>query len=864
MTLSFDKWMIHSGLKDSTAKAYANVVKITAFDMAKEAGIVSTPLIVITDQAEFDSIASQIVALTEFKEKNTKRNNILSAAISKYSEYLGSLAGSPNPSEGLLTAGQKERLLETFHELREAGGVSSPEQLEFFYSNFRDKFGPEILRGLDGEQLLYLMHETGTKEAMTYWLEFKDDDEFPTYKFGSISGGSAMKFRLFKRKETGIWQAADASNTIIDIGLDDAVEMARLHRDELLRGVNLLEQLPLGACDEEYAQLQVDMEEEVPTIHHLGWAHKYFCLLFPDKLDEFHSELLQKYHLIKLLQSPSAVNGKYACAGRFVTMAKELGLPMVTFDKVLNKCFGSRHSYWRVGTRAGTSGESHWEMMKENDRLAIGWGSLGDLSWLEGNKQSRDKLKEMLSEDSSKSPQSIGNVASQIIKFVDRIKEGDIVWAADGATVLGIGRVKNNEYHFESGLDFPHQREVEWLNLDEWQTPQSEGLRTTVHQIKKHVENLLETERRIQNASPIKKQMTKTVNSPIKGKLQLDGVAGRIQSILDRKKQVILYGPPGTGKTFWAERATKDLAAYRRFSKRFDELDQVEQESITGNDRELGYVRICCFHPSYGYEDFVEGFRPSAKNDALAFKCEPGVFKQMCEDAAQEPDHDFFLIVDEINRGYIPRIFGELLTVLEKDKRSKPIILPISKEKFVVPQNVFIVGTMNTADRSISLLDAALRRRFGFIELMPDSSVLKDHSVSGVPLAPWFDALNQRIREHVGRDARNLQIGHSYLLHNGQPLKDLSALGRVLRDDIIPLIEEYCYEDYSSLQSILGKSLVDGEKQVINQSLFDRNSSEQLVAALLQPCPEISSSTDALISEESIADQDDEDEDGDE
>ena len=242
----------------------------------------------------------------------------------------------------------------------------------------------------------------------------------------------------------------------------------------------------------------------------------------------------------------------------------------------------------------------------------------------------------------------------------------------------------------------------------------------------------------------------------------------------------------------------------------------------------------------------------------------PVYSNRLCEDADNEPDHDFFLIVDEINRGDIPRIFGELLTVLEKDKRSKPIILPISKERFVVPENVFIVGTMNTADRSISLLDAALRRRFGFIELMPDSSVLKDHSVSGIPLAPWFDSLNQRIREHVGRDARNLQIGHSYLLQNGQPLKDLSSLGRVLRDDIIPLIEEYCYEDYGSLQSILGKLLVDGEKQVINQSLFDRNSSEQLVAALLQPCPEISSSTDALTLEEAIVEQDDEEEDGDE
>ena len=864
MNLSFEEWMNQSDLADSTAKAYAGVIKNTAFDLAKDASITSSPLTDITSKAEFDSIAEQILALDSFKKMNSKRNNILSAAIRKYSDFLGADNSNQTTADALLSNDQRERLLSSYRELRDAGNIFSPEQLEVFYENFRAKFGPDVLRGLDGEQLLLRMHDSGKKDTLIYWLEFKDDEEFPTYKFGSIAGGSAMKFRLFKRKEMGIWQAADSTNAIVDISVEEAIEMARLHRDELLKGVELLEKLPVGASDGEYAQLQKDMGELVPTIQHLGWAHKYFCLLFPDKLDDFHSDAWQQFHLIKLLQSPPQLAGKYACAGRFVAMAKEMGLPTFTFDTTLNKCFGSRHDYWRVGTRSGESGDSHWQMMKDNDRIAIGWGALGDLSWLKGSKQDREKLREMLGEGSSKTPQTIGKYASQIIKFVNRIEEGDYVWASDGSAILGVGRVTSNEYHFESDFEFAHQREVEWLNLDEWKMPHAEGLRTSVHQIKKHVENLLETERRVQGSTPISKEPTKPKATSIKGKLQLDGVAGRIQSVLDRKKQVILYGPPGTGKTYWAERTTKDLAAFKKFGKRFDDLEQAKQRAIIGTDDELGYVRICCFHPSYGYEDFVEGFRPTAKNDALAFKCEPGVFKQMCEDAANEPDHDFFLIVDEINRGDIPRIFGELLTVLEKDKRSKPIILPISKDRFIVPENVFIVGTMNTADRSISLLDAALRRRFGFIELMPDSSVLKDHSVSGIPLAPWFDSLNQRIREHVGRDARNLQIGHSYLLQNGQPLKDLSSLGRVLRDDIIPLIEEYCYEDYGSLQSILGKLMVDGEKQAINQSLFDRNSSEQLVAALLQPCPEISSSTDALTLEEAIVEQDDEEEDGDE
>src|SRR4029078_13485986 len=114
----------------------------------------------------------------------------------------------------------------------------------------------------------------------------------------------------------------------------------------------------------------------------------------------------------------------------------------------------------------------------------------------------------------------------------------------------------------------------------------------------------------------------------------------------------------------------------------------------------------------------------------------------LCKDANATPERSFYLIVDEINRGDIPRIFGELLTTLEKDKRGKRGILPVSQEIFSLPRNVFLIGTMNTADRSISLLDAALRRRFGFVELMPDSVPLAGVSVGGLPLGPWLHALN--------------------------------------------------------------------------------------------------------------------------
>ena len=178
-----------------------------------------------------------------------------------------------------------------------------------------------------------------------------------------------------------------------------------------------------------------------------------------------------------------------------------------------------------------------------------------------------------------------------------------------------------------------------------------------------------------------------------------------------------------------------------------------------------------------------------------------------------------------------------MLTILEKDKRGKPIRLPLSGSSFSVPNNVYVIGTMNTADRSIALLDTALRRRFGFIELMPDITVLGNAMVGRIPLGPWLDALNSRIREHIGRDARNLQIGHAYLLNNGQPISDFTKFAKVVQDDLIPLLEEYCYEDYSALLKILGAGLVNDKAQRILHELFEAPRHDELEQALLAPAP---------------------------
>ena len=229
----------------------------------------------------------------------------------------------------------------------------------------------------------------------------------------------------------------------------------------------------------------------------------------------------------------------------------------------------------------------------------------------------------------------------------------------------------------------------------------------------------------------------------------------------------------------------------------------------------------------------------------MSFVLRDGIFKQLCRDAEEHPERQFYLIIDEINRGDIPRIFGELLTIIEKDKRGKAVVLPLSRSAFRVPPNVFLIGTMNTADRSIALLDTALRRRFGFIELMPDVSLLDQASISEIPLGLWLEALNRRICENVGRDARNLQVGHSFLFDGGKPVKDAARFFQIVRDEIIPLLEEYCYEDYDALHSILGGGLVDLTNQTIRHDLFEEAKRQDLIQALLAPCPDILTSLKA-------------------
>ncbi|MBP8002394.1 MAG: EVE domain-containing protein [Chloroflexi bacterium] len=253
---------------------------------------------------------------------------------------------------------------------------------------------------------------------------------------------------------------------------------------------------------------------------------------------------------------------------------------------------------------------------------------------------------------------------------------------------------------------------------------------------------------------------------------------------------------------------------------------------ITNSEHIIGPLTWTTFHPSYSYEDFIEGFRPvDTGNGSLVLKLEDGLFKQICRAAQAHPRKHYLLIIDEINRANLAKVFGEIITLLEKDKRGLVVTLPQSKESFTIPPNVFVLGTMNTADRSIKLMDAALRRRFAFMEIMPDVSPLQGATINNLPLDDFLEALNKRI---AAREGREKQIGHAYFLDGEQPISEPEEFARRFRQEILPLLQEYCYDDYAELAYYLGAQLINEKDQTLNtQTLSNVDSLLEALTALV-------------------------------
>ncbi len=246
-------------------------------------------------------------------------------------------------------------------------------------------------------------------------------------------------------------------------------------------------------------------------------------------------------------------------------------------------------------------------------------------------------------------------------------------------------------------------------------------------------------------------------------------------------KNIILYGSPGVGKTYNTKKLISLIESGKSEKDIFITIKNNELNDLVDITDIKDRVKFITFHQSFGYEDFIEGFRPNVEGH---IQLQDGIFKAICNDANNDKNKNYYLIIDEINRGNISKIFGELITLIEEDKRDTlEVTLPYSKKSFKIPSNLYIIGTMNSTDKSIALIDIALRRRFTFLKMKPNVDL-----VIHIKAKEIMTQLNQKIKDTLGED---YILGHSYFMK----IDNDGDLGFVLEYKIIPLLEEYYYGD---------------------------------------------------------------------
>lgn len=747
-------------------------------------------------------------------------------------------------------------------------------------SAFLAHFGPEQLAKMSGTELLrQLPHNASNDQPMDYWLEFKNDDEFNFALFGSIAGGSAAKFGPWQEKKTGSWRSKlDGGREIQNISEADALKALEERRSELLEAVEALRAFHgKDAKDIDPQKFQKAVDDAAPRWSKSAWMHKYLHLVFPDLVTWNATTSWSESTLYYVGEKPHW-QGLYALDVQIIRFWNSLPtlaeMPVQLRYRVGKGLIPRDH--WCLGMAGEVSA---WKEMLAHEHLALGPAKVGSLAEAIALSKKRDirVAVETAFQSAGLGPHTAE--ARNLTELVYRLKEGSLVaLLSDASTVVAVGTVTGS-YRFAPGAERPHQVPVRWHHNRSFDvsTPivdlatgllMLEPTHAAVADIEASLLvngigpatwpnfSMLADTPSVMPPKSVGTGATHSSGLALDPPPPLEGIARHVVDMLDRKRQVILYGPPGTGKTYHAERIALEVIARHNFNCLPSQLSDRQRDMVYGRGGADPYIATCTFHPMYSYEDFIEGYRP----DGEGFKLEPGIFKKMVTAAQAQPAKRFVLIIDEINRGNIPKIFGELITLIESSKRATTsALLPLSKEPFTVTDNLLVIGTMNTADRSILLLDTALRRRFAFKELLPEPHLLRTGSIADIALSTWLRALNRRIVEQLGRDGRNLQVGHAYLMPSGKPAATISRIGEIVRDELWPLLQEYCYEDPNKLANILAADkggVFDRDTANLRFELFEPGREDALAQALTAIVTPDDKKHDAVLGEDLLDDED--------
>jgi len=431
-------------------------------------------------------------------------------------------------------------------------------------------------------------------------------------------------------------------------------------------------------------------------------------------------------------------------------------------------------SYWMYAP--GHDAEK-WDECYKKGVMLLGWGEIGDLNTFDSKDEMKQKMKEVYGEDSS-----YKNSAHATWQFAHDLKPGDVIFVKKGIYgVIGRGVVESEyEYDAERSDSYNNIRHVKWTHKGDWtiqhQTPQKTLTDITPYSdFVQQIKDLFDGEALDEDEDKAVVYPPYSMDDFLEEVYMDEESYDNIVAVLQNKKNIILQGAPGVGKTFVAKRLAYAIMGVK----------------------DVDRVMMVQFHQSYSYEDFIMGFRPTA----TGFELRKGAFYTFCKKAEIDSDNDYFFIIDEINRGNLSKIFGELFMLIENDKRGIELQLLYSDEKFAVPKNVYIIGMMNTADRSLAILDYALRRRFAFIEIKPgfqtEGFKAYKSSLGNAKfdrLIACVESLNKVIAddESLGEE---FCIGHSYFCNLDPEDIDDKALSGIIEYELVPLLKEYWFDE---------------------------------------------------------------------
>lgn len=669
-------------------------------------------------------------------------------------EYLGTIENADKNKEEF-----SEFCKNTFDKLSSEPWFTEHETLR---EEFLNEYPLERLKNMTLEE--YALGIGTSKDNFCYKMEFGKYAHLGP----SIKGSSASKFGIWftengYRNKKGILNNKDEEweilrsqiyNCLIDLG--NMTEPFNTHeRYPLLQGMSMIITKLAGIYFPNRFTGITKWDRLVDLLKAFG------CIFDKTLQTEQLSFLLNKYVRENIIESSNTLPQLLS------SQLWNYGLKFNVSESVEEAQRQVNYWLYSPGNNAGK-----WDEFYNLGIMGVGWDELEDFR----KYKNRANIKEEL----EKGYGGIGSYRNSVLaiwQFANEIKPGDIVFVKKGThEIIGRGVVESEYIYDNDREEFKSIRKVKWTNKGVWEHD-GHAIKTLTN-ITDYTEFVEEIERLFgeeieEFESNVEDYEMYSKESFLDEVYMSEEQYNNIVELLKYKKNLILQGAPGVGKTFIAKRL-----AYSMMGK-----------------KDVNRVMMVQFHQSYSYEDFIMGYRPTESG----FKLASGPFYQFCKKAQDDLDSDYFFIIDEINRGNLSKIFGELLMLIEKEKRGQKLRLLYGNEQFSVPENVHIIGMMNTADRSLAMIDYALRRRFAFYEIEPafESNGLKERISEASNLK--FEKLIEEVKklnEHITLDealGSGFRIGHSYFCLEGEVTTE--KLKNVVEYELIPLISEYWFDD---------------------------------------------------------------------